>query len=274
MALDQLVGSAPKIEKVADGFTFTEGPVFSRIGFLLFSDLRASRILRWERGKVTPFRENSNGANGLTFDHQGRLLACEQDRVTRTEKDGSLTVLAATFEGARLVSPNDLVYAIDGSIYFSVIPPRGSTGPQTSGVYQITRQAQLRLVSRECSRPNGVALAPNQQKLFVADSEQRNVRIFDINGDGSLKSGRVFCELKGEAPGGPDGLKSDEAGNVWVAGPGGIWVFDAAGKHLGTVPVPETPSNCGWGSGFRNLYVTARTSVYRLETRVNGTRTY
>ena len=274
MTLELLVGPTPKIDKVAEGFAYTEGPVFSRIGYLLFSDVRANRILRWDAGTVKPFREKSNGANGLTFDHQGRLLTCEQDRVTRTEKDGSITVLAAAFEGARLTSPNDLVYAIDGSIYFSVIQPRGSAGPGNSGVYQITRKGQLRVVTRECMRPNGVALAPNQQKLFIADTDQRNVRVFEVNGDGSLGNGRIFCELKGETPGGPDGLKTDEAGNVWVAGPGGIWVFDGAGKHLGTVPLPETPSNCAWGAGFRNLYVTARTSVYRIETKVNGTRTY
>src|SRR3989454_7076000 len=274
MALDRLVGPIPKIEKVAEGFQFTEGPVFSRIGFLLFSDVTAKRIIRWDNGKVKPFRENSNGANGLTFDHQGRLLTCEQDRVTRTEKDGSITVLATDFEGAPLTSPNDLVYAIDGSIYFSVIKPRGTDGPENPGVYQITRKGELRVASRECTRPNGVALAPNQQKLFIADTDQRNVRVFEVNGDGSLRNGRVFCELKGEAPGGPEGLKTDEAGNVSVAGPGGIWVFDDAGKHLGTVPLPEAPSNCAWGAGFRNLYVTAHASVYRIETRVNGTRTY
>ena len=128
MTLELLVGPTPKVDKVAQGFAYTEGPVFSRIGFLLFSDVRADRIMRWDAGTVKPFREKSNGANGLTFDHQGRLLTCEQDRVTRTEKDGGITVLAAAFEGARLTSPNDLVYAIDGSIYFSVIQPRGSAG--------------------------------------------------------------------------------------------------------------------------------------------------
>lgn len=166
------------------------------------------------------------------------------------------------------------MYAIDGSIYFSVIKPRRDSGPDVPAVYQITRKGQLRLASNECKRPNGVALAPNQQRLFVADTDARNVRVFDIAGDGALKNGRVFCELKGEGPGGPDGLKTDEGGNVWVAGPDGVWVFDRDGKHLGTVPVPETPSNCAWGASFRNLYVTARTSVYRIETTVNGTRTY
>ena len=276
MALDRVVGSPPKLEMIAGGFTFTEGPVFSRIGFLLYTDVLAepARILRWENGKVTPFRENSNRASGLTFDHQGRLLTCERDRVTRTEKDGSITVLASTFEGKPLLSPNDLVYAIDGSIYFSVIKPRTIDGPERPAIYQIARNGQLRLATRECTRPNGVALAPNQQRLFVADTEQRNVRVFDISGDGSLKSGRVFCQLKGDAPGGPGGLKTDESGNVWVAGPGGIWVFDAAGEHMGTIALPETPSNCTWGAGFRNLYVTAVTSIYRIETKVNGTRTY
>ena len=274
MTLELLVGPTPRVDKVAQGFAYTGGPVFSRIGYLLFSDVEAKRILRWDAGTVKPFREKSNGTNGLTFDHQGRLLTCEQDRVTRTEKDGTITVLATTFEDTRLTSPNDLVYAIDGSIYFSVMQRRGSAAPDNPGVYQIMRKGQLRVVTRECTKPNGVALAPNQQKLFVADTDQRNVRVFEVNGDGSLRNGRVFCELKGETPGGPEGLKTDEAGNVWVAGPGGIWVFDGAGKHLGTVPLPETPSNCAWGAGFRNLYVTAHASVYRIETKVNGTRTY
>ena len=166
------------------------------------------------------------------------------------------------------------VYAIDGSIYFSVIRARGSATSDNPAVYQITRKGELRVASRDCTRPNGVALAANQEKLFIADTDQRNVRVYEVQGDGSLRNGRIFCEIKGDASGGPDGLKTDESGNVWVAGPGGIWVFDAAGRHLGTVPLPETPSNCAWGAGFRNLYVTARTSVYRIETKVNGTRTY
>jgi gluconolactonase len=274
MALDLVVGSPPKIDKIATGFGYTGGPVFSRRGYLLFSDVSANRILQWEGGNVNSFRENSNGADGLTFDHQGRLLACEQGRVTRTEKNGTITVLATAFEGARLNNPNDLVYAIDGSIYFSVIHARGSGTPGNPALYQITRKGQLRVASRECTRPKGVALAANQEKLFMADTDQRNVRVFEVQGDGSLRNGRVFCEIKGDATGGPDGLKTDESGNVWVAAPGGIWVFDTAGKHLGTVPLPETPSNCAWGAGFRNLYVTARTSVYRIETKVSGTRTY
>jgi gluconolactonase len=279
MALTDLVGPDPKIEKIATGFEFTEGPVFSRLGYLLFSDIPRNRIMKWRPGSdAEVFRENSNGANGLTFDHQGRLLTCERGRLTRTEKDGKITVLASKADGKNLVHPNDVVYAIDGSIYFTVLRPRNAPAdPEAadfSAVYHITRKGEVRLASRDCDRPNGVALWPNQQKLLVADSGAKNIRVFDVSGDGTLRNGRVFCELKTESPGGPDGLKTDEMGNTWVAGPGGIWVFDPKGAHLGTVPMPENPSNCNWGAGFRNLYVTARTSVYRLETKINGTRTY
>jgi gluconolactonase len=279
MALDHLVGATPEVEKIASGFEFTEGPVFSRIGYLLFTDIPKNRVMKWQPGSAaTIFRENSNGSNGLTFDHQGRLLSCERNRVVRTEKDGSTTVLAGKWEGKTLLSPNDLVYSIDGSIYFSVLRPRNAPAdPETtdfSAVFQVTRKGEVRIVSRECERPNGVALSANQQQLLVADSAGKNVRVFDVAGDGSLRNGRVLCHLASEGPGGPDGLKTDEAGNVWVAGPGGIWVFDSKGEHLGTIAVPENPSNCGWGDGFHTLYVTARTSVYRIRTKANGTRTY
>lgn len=256
MALDDLIDVKAQPEKVVGDFRFTEGPVFSRRGYLLFSDIPSNRIMKWERGKLSAFRENSNGANGLTFDHQGRLLVCETGKVTRTEKDGSVTVLAA--EG--LERPNDLVYSIDGSIYFSDLP-RGR-------VYQITRKGVLRVVAGDCTGPNGVALSPNQQKLYVADWKQGVLRVYDIAGDGALGGSRVFAECRG------DGLKTDERGNVWVASKGGIWVFDAAGGRLAIVPIPEEPSNCNWGSGFRGLYVTARTSVYLVRARVPGTRTY
>ncbi len=166
--LQKLIDGAP--EKVVGGFAFTEGPVFSRIGYLLFSDIPSNRIMKWSHGIVTVFRESSNSANGLTFDHQGRLLACETGRVTRQEKDGKITTLAAK----GLHNPNDIVYAIDGSIYFSDLLPRSATGK--SLLYQITPKGDLRVASEECVGPNGVALSPNQQKLYVADSRSRNVR--------------------------------------------------------------------------------------------------
>ncbi len=262
----ECVGENAKIEKVAGGFTFTEGPVTSRLGFTLFSDIPANRIMRFEHGKTTVFRENSNGANGLTFDHQGRLLTCEKDRVTRTGKDGKITVIASESNGKPLTAPNDVVYSIDGSVYFTDL-----RGP---GVYQIARKGDVKLVATDCQRPNGVALSPNQRKLYIADSGQRNVHVYDVEGDGSLKNGKALIELKGDKPGVPDGMKTDEAGNLWVTGPGGVWVIDAAGRHLGTILTPEVAANCGWGEGFRGLYITARTSLYKIATKVSGTRTY
>jgi gluconolactonase len=263
------------MERVATGFQFTEGPVFSRIGYLLFSDIPAARIIKYEHGQVSVFRENSNGANGLTFDHQGRLLACEGKggRVTRTEKDGGITVLADRFDGKQIYAPNDLVYAIDGSIYFTDPMPRNASPDAAktgfSAVYHIDRHGKVRLGTREPERPNGVALSPNQLVLYVADSTGNNIRAFDVAGDGALSNGRVVAECKG-----PDGLKTDEAGNIYVAAADGIAVFSSAGKLLDTITVPERPSNLNWGAGFRGLYITARTSVYFLPGKGPGTRTY
>ena len=266
--LEKLVKPGAVPEKVVGGFAFTEGPVFSRRGYLFFSDIPANHIMKWEKGQTAVFRESSNGANGLTFDHQGRLLACEKGRVTRTEKDGKITILAQK----GLTAPNDLVYSIDGSIYFSDLLPRGAAGK--SLLYQITRHGEVRVASEECEGPNGVALSGNQLKLYVADSRARNVRVFDVLGDGALRNGKVFADLKSDLPGVPDGLKTDESGNVWVAAAGGIWVFNVEGEHLGTISTPESPTNCCWGAGFHNLYITAGKSVYKLDAEVNGTRTF
>lgn len=276
-SLEDLVGANPKIELVADGMLQTEGPAFSRAGYLLFSDIPARRIMKWEDGRVTAFRTDSRRANGLTFDRLGRLLACEAGRVTRTEHDGRITVLADEFEGKGLNIPNDLVYAIDGSVYFSDLrfrnPPPNPARTDFSALYQITPQGKVRVVSRDCERPNGMALTANQQKLYLADSGPRTLWVYDIAADGTLKNGRLFADMSTGA-GVPDGLKTDEDGNVWVAGPRGIWVFNARGERLGIIPMQGSPTNCCWGGDFRDLYVTVRGSVYRISTNVNGTRTY
>ena len=266
MPLDSLIDPKAPAEKIADGFKFTEGPVFSRRGYLLFSDIPNNRIMKWEREKLTVFRENSNGANGLTFDHQGRLLACEKGRVTRTEKNGSVTVLAS--DG--LQGPNDLVYSIDGSVYFTDLPQSKvyRISRERSGVGGAPPKGAVTVVAEDCVGPNGVALSPNQQKLYVADSKRRLVQAYDIAADGALRNSRQFAECRG------DGLKTDESGNVWVASDGVVRVFDQTGKELGTIAVPESPSNLCWGPGFRGIYVTARTSVYFLRTKVSGTRTF
>jgi gluconolactonase len=246
---------AKEPEKIAEGYRATGGPVFSRRGYLLFSDVATERILKWEHGKVSVFREKSNGASGNTFDHQGRLLTCEKGRVTRTEKDGTITVLAGG-----LKAPSDLVYAIDGSVYVCD-PPAGT-------VYQITRKGELRPVARDLRQPGGVALAPNQQRLFVSDAG--GVRVYDVAGDGGLGGGKTFVEMSDHA----GGLKTAEDGSVWVAGARGIWRFDGEGKHVETVALAEPARSCNWGEGFRDLFVTAGGSVYRVHATVNGTRTY
>ena len=262
----KVIDQKAEIKQVATGFAFTEGPVFSRRGYLLFSDIPNQKIMKWERGQLTTFRENSNKANGLTFDHQGRLLTAEGGaRVTRTEKDGKITVLAE--EG--LQGPNDIVYSIDGSVYFTDLPK--------GRVYQITRQrsgvggappkGEVRVVA-ESPAPNGVALSPNQLQVYVADVKTNIVKIYDVEGDGKLKNGRDFAQLR------VDGLKTDEAGNVWMASRDGIYVYDVKGEHLGTIKTPEGPSNCCFGEGFRGLYITARKSVYHVPTKTNGTRTF
>ena len=218
--LFDLVERDAPIVKVAGGFGFTEGPVFSRIGFLLFSDLRSEKIQKWTipawenepgGGQLTLFRKKSNRANGLTFDHQGRLLACETGtgRVTRTEKDGSITVLADRYGNKRLSSPNDLVYNIDGSVYFSDMPRRNvpDTNERTNipAVYcimrtQIPGAIRLEKVSEECTRANGVALGPKHNLLYIADSGRKNIRVQPINDDGTLAQGQVFAEFASDEP--------------------------------------------------------------------------
>ncbi len=262
----RLIDKKAEFKQIAPGFGLTGGPVFSRIGFLLFCDIAHQKIMKWEGGKLSTFRENSNKAIDLTFDHQGRLLAAEGGgRVTRTEKNGSVTVLAD--EG--LQGPNSLVYSIDGSVYFCDMPK--------SRVYRITRQrsgvggappkGEVQVVA-EIPAPAAVALSANQQQLFVADVKSGIVMVYGIEDNGLLGNGHEFAAVRA------DGLKTDEAGNVWMASGDGIRVYGASGQHLGTVKTPEAAGNCCWGNGFHGLYITARTSVYHVPTLVAGTRTY
>jgi len=301
--LFELVERRAPIVKVAGGFGRLTGPLFSRIGYLLFSDSRGGRIRRWTnpppwgdesvRGKLTTDRICSGEPQGITFDHQGRLLMCERNpgRVVRLEKDGITTVLAETYRGRRLGAPDDLVYNIDGSIFFSAAPapqsfrvrPRGDRQEAAAmprpAVYRIPRSQipgpiRLERASGECGRPTGVALGPRQNRLYVADARQRNIRSHPIRDDGTLEQGRVFAEFPSQDPGIPGGLKTDEQGHLYASGPGGLWVFSPDGAHLGTIVTPEPPTNCGWGRGFRGLYITTGSSLYFVGTRVPGTRTY
>jgi gluconolactonase len=270
------------VEKVAGDFAFTEGPVWQREGYLLFTDIPRNRIVKWHpKDGVSVFREPSEQANGLALDAQGRLIACEHKarRVSLTEADGKVITLVDKFEGKRLNSPNDLALARDGSIYFTDPPyglPQQKEGKELdfNGVYRLNPKGELTVLVKDFERPNGVAFSPNRKTLYVADSTKRHVRAFDVKADGSLANGRVFAELQPWAPniqGGPDGMKVDVKGNLYVTGPGGVWVFDQQGKRLGVIITPEVPANCAFGDAdFKTLYITARTGLYRIRLKFAG----
>jgi gluconolactonase len=221
--------------------------------------------------------------NGLTLDAQDRLIVCGQAarRVTRTEPDGSITVLADRYEGKRLNSPNDVVVHDSGAIYFTD-PPWGlrdlTEGKELSfqGVYLLDRDGRLHLEVDDFEHPNGLAFSPDQRILYIGDDARGHVRAFDVQPDGSLAHGRLFAETPlpetlDPEDGPPDGMKVDSAGHLYVTSIGGIWVFDAMGKALGVIAVPEQPANLAWGDGdWRTLYITARTSLYRLRLNVPG----
>jgi len=263
-----------KVNKVCGDCKFTEGPVWTPWNTLLFSDIPADRIV--EIGKETRvFRSPCGNSNGLTFDHQGRLLACEHSnrRVTRTEKDGSIVVLADRYDGKRLNSPNDIVVKSDGTIYFTD-PSYGVTKDNKElsfqGVYRIKPGGKLELLVKDFEMPNGLCFSPDEKRLYIADSSDiRHIRMFNVLADGKLAGGGVFAKIT--IPGAPDGMKVDTEGRLYVAGPEGVWIFDTTGKHIETIPFPETPANLAWGgSDGKTLYVTARTGVYKVRLPIGG----
>ncbi len=254
----QCMDRGAKIERMALDVKQPRAALFSRRGYLLIADPGAGRILRWERNQSSAVREGS-AVESITFDHQGRLLACEKDQVTRTEKNGAMTLLAP----AR--GPRDLVYAIDGSVYFTAEGTVFQVTRERAGVGGKAGAGTVRAVAKEGGQY--VALAPNQSKLYVSDG-QGAIRVYDIAADGALGAGRVFVRTACQ------GLKTDEAGNVWTATKGGVVVFDAQGAELGSVRLPEAANNLNWGSGFRGLYVTGAAGVHHFPTKTNGTRTY
>jgi gluconolactonase len=274
-----LISPQTRIKKVATGFKFTEGPVWIRESQnLLFSDIFGNKIYQLNRrNKVTIFRENSHNSNGLTLDGQGRLIACEHGtrRLTRTEKDGSITVLADQFAGKKLNSPNDVVVRSDGLIYFTD-PPYGikseAQEQPCQGVYCYNPQNHsLTLVADDFDHPNGLAFSLNETLLYIDDSTRHHLRVFDVNNNGTLKNSRIFAQLKMDTEGCPDGMKIDSQGNIYCTGAGGIWVFDGLGNHLGMIVIPEIPANLAWGDDdWKSLYITARTSIYKLRVKVAG----
>ncbi len=247
----------------------------------MFSDIPANRIIKWtpQRG-ISNFRYPSGKSNGLTRDRMGRLIACEHAnrRVSRTERDGTIVAIASHYQGKKLNSPNDVVVKSDGSVYFTD-PPYGLNPVfgtperqelQHYGVYRLSPDGdQLKLLIDD-SVPNGLAFSPDETFLYVADTESNHIRVFDITEDGDAVNGRLFAEIYGD-PLAPDGMKVDSEGNVYVTGSGGIWVLNSEGRRLGIIEVPELPANLAWGDeDWKTLYITARTSLYRVRTEISG----
>ncbi|MFL5304538.1 MAG: SMP-30/gluconolactonase/LRE family protein [Polyangia bacterium] len=294
-ALDQIVPRDARVEKLADGFQFTEGPVWHPDGYLLFSDPNANNIYRWTPdGGVSVYRAKSGyrgldiaaynqpGSNGLALDPAGRLTINEHGnrRVTRLEKNGVVTVLADRYDGKRLNSPNDLVYRSDGALYFTDPPfglPKFFDDPRKelpfSGVYCVVN-GDVRLVARDLTGPNGLAFSPDEKYLYVDnwDVHRKVILRYAVAADGGLHDPITFLDLTA-VPGEQafDGLKVDRRGNVYAAGPGGLLIVSPEGKQLGTIRFSEQPANLAWGDADRQtLYVTARTGLYRVRLNVAG----
>jgi gluconolactonase len=271
-------------EKLGTGFLFTEGPVWHPAGkFLLFSDMPGDHMRRWSaRDGITTFRKPCNMSNGLTYDRQGCLVACEHasSQVTRTEADGRIVPLATHYHGRQLNSPNDIVVRSDGAIYFSD-PPYGRAKfygverPQElafQGVYRVGPEPRSPvLLVDDFDRPNGLCFSLDEARLFVNDTARKHIRVFDVRPDGTLGNGRLWAETKGDKPGAPDGMKIDSVGNVYCCGPGGIHVFDRDANLLEVIEVPEYTANFAWGDDdLRSLFITASTSLYRVRRTIPG----
>lgn len=263
--------------EVGAGYQFTEGPVWHPAGYLLFSDIPAAIIYRYQPGQPpAPWRTDSGHANGLTFDRQGRLLACEHGnrRVSRTEADGRIVSLAERYQDRRLNSPNDIVVRSDGSVYFTD-PPYGIEPAQQeqpcNGVYAVAPDGALRLLLSDFGRPNGLAFAPDERVLYIDDSPNRLIRAFDVAPDGSLSNDRLFADMASDESGSPDGMKVDAEGRIYCTGPGGLWVFEPDGEHIGLLRLPQQPANLAFGGDdLRTLFITARTALYSLSVTTPG----
>jgi gluconolactonase len=284
----ELVDERAAVERLATGFGFTEGPVWNAAGgFLLFSDMPGDVRRRWSGADgVAEVMRPANKCNGMVYDAEGRLLVCEHSTSTlvREHADGTREALATHFRGKELNSPNDVITRSDGSIYFSDpwygrMPVDGVERERElgfQGVYRIPPGGDLELAvgEHEFEMPNGLCLSPDESLLYVNDTPNARIRVYDVDADGSLSNGRLFLGDIGDGDGGVvDGMKCDERGNVWVTGPGGVWVISPAGEQLGVVEVPEVTANLAWGGErWSTLFVAASTSLYRIETKVASAR--
>jgi gluconolactonase len=273
------VPPSAKLEPIAGGFQFVEGPVWKDGIGLLFSDIPANTVYRWtpDSGARVYLRPSSN-SNGLTLDSQGRLLLAQTGtrRVARLEPNGTQTPLASTYLGKKLNSPNDLVVKSDGSILFTDPPfniPAGQTNELSfSGIFRISPSGSLQLLDSSLAEPNGICFSPDESKLYVNNSSERVIYAWDVVDDSTIANKRRFASMN--PVGYADGMKVDATGNIFCAGPLGVWVFGPDGVALDTIPVPGQTANCNWGDSDRKtLYITAATAVYRIRlTTATGIR--
>lgn len=297
-ALDALIPADAKLEKLAEGFEWSEGPVWDvRNQCLYFSDVPRNVVFKWQEGTGTRDhvfpsgytgsvkRGGEPGSNGLAVDKGGHIILCQHGdrRVARLEKDGTFTTLAQYYKDRRFNSPNDLAIKSTGDIYFTD-PPYGleknNADPKKelmfNGVYRIKQSGEVVLLDDTLSFPNGIALSPDEKTLYVAISDQKKpvIMAYDIQADGNVGKGRVFFDTTSLLPGRkgvPDGLKVDEKGNIFTTGPGGVLIISPEGKHLGTINTGEATANCGWGGpDGRTLYITADMYLCRVKTITRG----
>lgn len=298
-SLNTIIPAGAKIEKVADGFSFTEGPVWHPDGYLLFSDPNTNTIYRYnpQNHNVTVYMSHSGytgpdigeygqpGSNGLTIDKEGRLIIDQHGnrRVIRIEKKGPVTVLADKIDGKKFNSPNDIVYKSDGTVYFTD-PPYGLPAffddkrkeLGYSGVFMI-RDGKVQVVSKDLGGPNGIAFSPDEKYLYVTNWDIRDIHHtktlwrYEVNTDGTLKNGKIFFDWNfTEDEEALDGIKVDKQGNLFVSAPGGVWILSANGKLLGKIVTPERPANMAWGDDGKTLYLTAHSSLYKIRVNTGG----
>ena len=292
--LAELVDPGAQVERVATGFTFTEGPIWNHAdGYLLFSDMPGDVRRRWsESGGVEEVMNPSNKGNGMVYDAEGNLLVCEHvtSSLVRERPDGTRETLATHYKGKELNSPNDVCVRSDGTIYFSDpwygrMPGFGLERDRDlgfQGVYMLRPgftpgdEPELAVAEDEFEMPNGLCFTPDESLMYINDTPRAHIKVFDVAADGTLSNGRMFFENIGSGvieEGIPDGMKIDERGNVWVTGPRGVWVISPEGEHLGVVEVPENTGNMTWGDeDWKSLYIPSSTSLYRIRTKVGPAR--
>lgn len=298
--IDRLIPKDAVLEKIADGFSWVEGPVWDQNhGYLLFSDIPENSVFKWKEGQgITlflkpsgyagnvPFQGKEPGSNGLTIESQGRLVLCEHGdrRISRLEADGSKTTLVDRYDGKRLNSPNDLVYKLNGDLYFTD-PPFGlaknfedpSKELPFQGVYKLSTDGTLSLLTKDLKAPNGIAFSPDEKTLYITDVDPEKPAwlAYNVKDDGTITNGHVFhdaTQWKKPNYGGPDGLEVDKEGNLFAARPGGVNVFARDGTLLGFIETGLPTSNVAWGDDGSVLYITANTAVYRIKLNSKGSR--